>query len=292
MKRNNLLLAFLLSVTNSMALLYTTPLPAETILREDFETDSLSLAWERLSDDPARADIESRPEYVHSGKRSFRLTSFAVQEDEKIIHGYSYKESDSWIRTWFLPGYDQVYVRWYARFAEDFDQTRHMHWCGLRGSRTDNPKSGFGRAGERPDGYDRFTTSVEPGLTKGHEPPGQVRFYSYWPDMKQSGDGKYWGNHFYADPPFFIERGRWYCFELMVKMNEPGEKNGEQALWVDGEKIIHINGIRWRETELLKLNTFKFGLYIHYCTHDCTYWVDDPIISTDYVGPMATEATY
>jgi len=285
MKQNHVVPALAVSVAMGIGQLCVSPLSAEVIFREDFETGSLGPGWERLSNDPARADIESRPEFVHTGKNSFRLTSFAVEQEEKIMHGYAYKESDSWIRTWFLPGYDQVYVRWYARFAEDFDQGGHMHWCGLRGCRVDDPRSGFGRAGERPDGYDRFTTSVEPGLTEGHEPPGQIRFYTYWPEMKQSGDGKYWGNHFYADPPFFIERGRWYCFELMVRLNQPGQKNGEQALWVDGDKIIHKTGLRWRETELLKLNTFKFGLYIHYCTHDCTYWVDNLVISTGYIGP-------
>jgi len=260
-------------------------LGAEVIFREDFESGKLGQQWERLSDDLQRADIESRAANVRSGKYSFRLTSFAVAGEEKVMHGYAYKESDSWIQTWFLPGYDRVYCRWYAKFAEDFDQGRQMHWCGLRGCRSDNPRSGFGRAGERPDGFDRFTTSVEPAFTDGNEPPGQMCFYTYWPDMKQSGDGFYWGTRFYADPSFFIQRGRWYCFEVMVRLNQPGEPDGEQALWVDGKQIIHNTGIRWRDTDLLKLNLFKFGLYIHYCTHDCTYWVDDLTISTDYVGP-------
>ena len=261
-------------------------LRAEVIRSEDFESGVLGQAWERLSDDTTRADIESRPEFVHSGRCSFRLTSFAHKGPEQKIHGYAYKESDSWIQTWFLPGVDTVYVRWYAMFAVDFDQGHQMHWCGLGGRRTDDPRSGFGRAGERPSGTDRFTTSVEPARVDSLDPPGRLCFYSYWPDMKQSGDGKYWGNRIYSEPPLFIERGRWYCFEMMVRLNAPGKTDGAQALWVDGVKVIDHTGIRWRDSDILKLNVFKFGLYIHYCEHDCTYWVDDLVISSEPVGRL------
>jgi hypothetical protein len=72
----------------------------------------------------------------------------------------------------------------------------------------------------------------------------------------------------------------------MVKANEPGKKDGEQALWVDGKKIMHVSGIRWRDVDTLKLNMVMFGLYIGYCEKDCTYWIDDVVISTDYVGLM------
>jgi hypothetical protein len=273
------------AVTMAVCLMFFSTLRAEIIFSENFEDMDLGEHWEILHDDSVHAGFETRADYVRSGKASYRLTSPAPQGEAYEIHGYQYRESDSWIRTWFLPGHDQVYVRWYAKFDKDFQQGRQMHWCGLRGARSDNPNSGFGKAGARPDGTDRFTTSIEPAFTKGHEPPGQMCFYSYWPEMKQSGDGKYWGNRFYADPSFFIERDRWYCFEMMVKLNEPGERDGEQALWVDGQKIIHEKNFRWRDSEILKLNLFKFGLYIHYCEHDCTYWVDDLVISNEYTGP-------
>ena len=283
MKRSSVTM---IGILCSAFMFLSVPARGEIIFSEDFESGNLGERWEKLSEDPARADFEYRPRHVHSGNSSFRITSFANKESERIMHGYAYKESDSWIRTWFLPGYDRVYVRWYAKFAEDFDQGRSMHWCGLRGCRTDKPRTGFGRAGERPDGTDRFTTSIEPVRSSAEQPPGEICFYTYWPDMKVSSDGRYWGNRLKPDKPFVVRRGRWYCFELMVKLNEPGEKNGEQALWIDGKKLFHQHGIRWRDSDILKLNLFKFGLYIHYCEHDCTYWLDDMMISTEYVGPM------
>jgi len=45
---------------------------------------------------------------------------------------------------WFMPGYDQIAVRWAVKFAPDFDQGNHMHLCALAGNRTDNKYSAFG----------------------------------------------------------------------------------------------------------------------------------------------------
>jgi hypothetical protein len=104
--------------------------------------------------------------------------------------------------------------------------------------------------------------------------------------MKQSPRGYYWGNHFYPDKPVNIERGRWYCFEMLVKANEPGKTDGEQAVWIDGQEIMRVGGLRWRDTSDLKVNMLIAGLYIHYCEKDCTYWLDDLVISTEYIGPM------
>jgi len=259
---------------------------SEVILSEDFESGALGDRWERYKEDPVLGGFEKRPKYVHSGKKSYRLTAPAYKGEQQILKGHAFKQSDTWLRIWFLPGYDRVYIRWYAKFAEDFDQGKNMHWFQIWACRSDAPRSVLGGAGRKPDGTDRFIANVEPYRVEGVSRPGQVRFYTYWPDMKQSRDGYYWGNHFYPEQPFVIERGRWYCFEMMVKCNEPGEKDGEQALWINGKEIMRVDGIRWRETGTLKLNMLIAGLYIHYCEHDCTYWLDDLVISTDYVGPM------
>ena len=262
------------------------PANAEVILHEDFESGTLGDRWERYKNDPARGDFETRAPYVHSGKKSYRLTALAFEGEEEILKGHAYKQSDAWLRTWFLPGHDTVYIRWYAMFAEDFDQGKNMHWFQVWACKPDDPRSVLGGAGQRPDGTDRFIANIEPYRVEGVPPPGQIRFYTYWPDMKQSPSGYYWGNHFYPDKPFSIERGRWHCFEMMVKSNEPGKKDGEQALWIDGQEIMRIGGLRWRDTPSLKLNMLIAGLYIHYCEHDCTYWLDDMVISTEYIGPI------
>lgn len=255
----------------------------QVVLREDFESGVLGEKWERYRDDPVRGGVETRPEYVHSGKYSYRISAPAFQGEGKSVGGRVLRESDSYIRTWFLPGYDNVYIRWYAKFAEDFGG-RGMHWIQVWACRPDKPRSVLGGAGRRPDGTDRFIVNVEPRGVDSMPPPGQVVFYTYWPDMKASPDGRYWGNYFYPKEPFWIERGRWYGFELLIQCNEPGKSDGKQVLWIDGKEVLRTEGMRWRDVESLKVNMAMFGNYSSNSEHDRTYWLDDVVISSAPVG--------
>jgi hypothetical protein len=268
-----------------VAVVFWSTARGEVIFSEDFESGDLGQRWEKYSEDPARGGFESRPGYVHLGAKSYRVSAPAYQGEGRVIRGRVTRESDSWIRTWFLPGYDRVYIRWYTKFAEDFEG-RGMHWCQFWACRPDNPRSVLGGAGRRPDGTDRFIVNVEPVGVDAMPPPGKIAFYTYWPDMPPSADGNYWGSYFFPEKPFFIERGRWYCYEMLVKCNQPGKKDGEQALWIDGKEILRMEGIRWRDTETLKLNMAMFGNYSGNSKYDRIYWMDDLVISTEYVGPM------
>ena len=49
-----------------------------------------------------------------------------------------------------------------------------------------------------------------------------------------------WGNKHTSKPSAFIERGKWICVELMMKMNDVGDTNGELALWIDGKRASHL----------------------------------------------------
>lgn len=272
-----------MSVLFCFALLYAlTPAAAQVVFSEDFESGSLEGNWIPFHEfgDSITSGFEHRPEYVHSGKASFRLT--AVARDSQ--------ESGSNLMYYFLPGKDKCHFRWYARFADDFDQGNLMHWVIIGGNRIDNQWSIFGSpdvAGTRPDGTDFFVTNLDTWRGWGRNPPpGELRFYSYFPEMKQDRDGHYWGNMSGPEEKFLVERGRWYCFEVMVKLNTPGEHDGEQAYWVDGRKIYHQEGIRWRDTLNLRLNLLMLDVYIHQARQDNTCWFDDVVISTEYIGPL------
>ncbi|HUU30022.1 MAG TPA: hypothetical protein VM123_19630 [archaeon] len=249
----------------------------EIIFSDDFESGSLSDHWEDInSTRKGDVELETRVEDVFSGKRSLCLT--AAENSGNASVGQ--------VTHWFMPGYEQLYYRWYAKFAGDFNEGNLMHWTMIGGNSIYNMWSAFGKAGIRPAGTDFFTTSLEPWRNWGeYPPPGAMNFYTYYPDMTGSPDGKYWGNQFQPLVPYVIERGRWYCFEFMVKLNTPGLYDGEQAFWIDGVKIFHARNMRWRTVDYLKLNFFWFSVYIHEAHQDNTCWYDDLVISTDYVGP-------
>jgi hypothetical protein len=205
-------------------------------------------------------------------------------------------ESGSGATLYFGPeGYDTVYFRRYLRFAPDYDQGNLNHTGGgLAGTAGSDPWAGMGQAGIRPTGADRFTASLEAWKDWGRYPaPGYFFIYAYWMDMAQDPDGNYWGNFFQPETERRLvpERGRWYCLEQMIAVNDPGQANGEMAAWIDGELHIHATGFRWRTTTDVRLKRASFGIYIHAATRDNRVWYDDIALSTGYIGPVAPEGS-
>jgi hypothetical protein len=52
--------------------------------------------------------------------------------------------------------------------------------------------------------------------------------------------GQTWGNSFLRDPHLQVNKAAWTCVELMMKMNDVGDSNGEMALWIDGKRVSHL----------------------------------------------------
>ncbi len=235
-------------------LLFTQP----PIFHEDFESGSLA-AW-----GDNRGNLRIVEEGAYKGKRCLEVTA----NPGKGAGGH--------IVRWFLPGYDEVWVRWAVKFAPDFDQGNHMHLCALAGNRVDDKWSAFGKAGKKPTGTDFFVTNLEPWRDWGrNEPPGVLMLYSYWPDMQRSRDGMYWGNNLLSNPPLMVPRGKWTVWTLWMKLNEPGKANGEQAFWMDGKPGGRWKGMRFRDTLDLRLNSLSLDLYIHDSKQVNRVWFDE-----------------
>lgn len=194
---------------------------------------------------------------------------------------------------WFEPA-AQVFVRFYVRFDPGCDYVHHFVTLrankGLRGG---DRWSGFGGAGLRPAGDERFSTALEPWGNWGRWPaPGKWNFYSYWHEMQVSRDGKYWGNSFQVEPQEVILKDRWICAEFMLKHNTPGEPDGEQAFWIDGRLLGHWRGINWRKTANLQANALTLESYVtDRWTKNPTNIVffDNLVIAREYIGPAGSK---
>lgn len=131
-------------------------------------------------------------------------------------------------------GYDQIYARYYVKFDPACEPLHHFGTC-IGGN---NPAVSWPlvNAGYRSDGAKSFWSGIEPfGASWNWD------FYTYWCEMRGSPPhGKTWGNSFILDPTLKIEKGKWICVEQMIKMNDVGDTNGEQALWLDGKPISHL----------------------------------------------------
>lgn len=190
---------------------------------------------------------------------------------------------------WFESS-EVLFVRFYTRFDQGCDYVHHFVTLrankGLRGG---DRWSGFGGAGLKPDGGERFSTALEPWGDWGRNPPpGQWNFYSYWHEMKASPDKKYWGNQFKPEKQENIERGKWICCEFMIKHNTPGMRDGEQAFWIDGQLRGHWRGISWRTSPKLMANALTLESYItdRWTKNKTnTVYFDNLVIAKQYIGP-------
>ena len=276
---------------------------------ENFEKDSLEKIaekWDSVSNDKGKVIFLSKdipPD--SSGKQSLQITATLGQN----TGGHLYTRLEKPV--------DQLYARFYVKFAEDAEYIHHFVHMGGYNPPTPWPQGG---AGERPAGNERITVGIEPHGEYGRYPaPGIWSFYSYWHEMKISADGKYWGNALRPPKPAIIPKNRWQCVEVMVKLNsEPDIPDGELALWLDGKLTVYIHkgvmigkwsgmgfnlmddggetfeGFRWRNSNDLKLNFFWL---LHYVTENAarqnrvdnpkkenTVWFDDIVVATEYIG--------
>jgi hypothetical protein len=236
----------------------------------------------------------------------------AVSLDEKDPHAGKYCVEMSMERgqntggdaiTWFMPGGDVIYARFYVKFPSDYQYCHHFVWLGAT-ERT-NKWSAFGKAGLKPDGT-YYSTGMEPWFAWGRNPPpGELNLYTYFLDMEPDRKmNKYWGNSFFPPGPtkgeaagpkrFLPLLNQWQCWEFMIQANSaPDKANGKQAMWVDGKVIGEFTGIRWRNDPELKVNCFWLEHY-GYDESDPTkqfwkqkqsVWFDDVVVAREYIGP-------
>jgi len=196
----------------------------DVVFAETFELPALDALRSRW-DEVKSAEIMSLSDDVpprSSGTRSLLMTHVGGRGEG----GHLYRR--------LLPGHDILYVRFYVKFDEDCGPIHHFFHVGGYNPPTRWPQGG---AGERPRGDDRFSTGVEP-----FGESWTWDYYTYWMEMRGSPpQGRTWGNTFLGDPKPRVQRGKWTCAELMMKMNAPvSERNGEMALWIDGKLVNHL----------------------------------------------------
>jgi len=254
--------------------------PGKVLFRDDFESDTSLKQWFEI-----RGLREGRARRVE-GEGVAHRGNGAMRFDAPANDG---KESGSGASAWLGDeGHDRVYFRRWIRFAPDYDQGNLNHTGGgMAGVAGAGKWDGMGKAGLRPTGADRFSCGFEPWRDWGRSPmPGAMALYVYWMDMARDRDGNFWGNLFQpvAERRRVPGRGEWVCLEQMIRVNTPGEADGELAAWIDGELYLHLTGIRWRSDERVRVKRVNVGIYVHRATQDNAVWYDDVIVSTGYVG--------
>jgi len=245
----------------------------QVVFTEDFESGGFG-RWDDTDGNraPKVTAVRDR-EHVHSGKAAVQLA---------VLAGNGVGAD---LTKWFDPGHEKLFARWYCKYPEDYDQGNLHHAGGdLVGARR---RRYLGVADRKPTGSDRFSTGLETWRDWGRNPaPGELFFYTYYPAMTRDPDGHYWGNSFKPETKTLLARNRWVCLEMMVKLNDPGRDDGEQAFWVDGRLVARFKGLRWRTVKSLRINCFWLLLYIHKNPKANRMWLDDVVVAKEYIGPM------
>ncbi len=245
------------------------------IFEDDFENGSLT-KWDEAA---PRYGIEADTRHAR-GRYSASVT---------INPGYNIGQ----LNKWYMPGIDEEYVKFQVMFSGGFLDPG-MHLAQILGNNISSPWSGSGRAGTRPNGTDYFSLGIDP------EWPGQngnvtglypLQFYSYRPDMSCPADYDpirnqdcYGALTTQTFPKVINTADSWHEVTVHVKLNTPGQSNGVQEMWIDGTQVITQSGIRWRDTDSVRLNQLNFSAYLTNAPKTEYIYIDDVVIWQPGVG--------
>ena len=198
---------------------------------------------------------------------------------------------------------DVLYLRYYSKFDTTFDIVGSSH----NGSEI---SAGYfingtqATPGIPADGTNKYLICYECWRGDVTDPnPGDLNIYVYRPGQRSNyGDHLFpdglvmpntsiledWGPSFVARPNVVPELGRWYAYEVMLKANTPGQKDGRVTCWLDGEVIADFPNLRLRDIDTLKIDHFSIGLHAGSNPNGPTRkWYDNLVAATECIGPMA-----
>ena len=269
------------------------------LVYDDFESavpGRFGRAWCESWGGPDLLRVATTADEVHRGARSMAMT----------LPRHRLGGEGCGIAKRLSPGHDVLFLRYYAKFGKD---TELFHGGAHNGGGLEALSAGMVRAsaGTRADGRSKYQINLDTWRSNERTPsPGDLVVYVYHPEQAhrwgeqffpngnslpggKRGRAKF-GPHFVARKNFIPERGRWYCYELMVKANTPGVRDGRIAFWVDGTLVADFPGLRLRDVEELKLSRVGLGLYTQNERVQKTIAMsyDDVVVATSYIGPKFT----
>lgn len=250
----------------------------DVLLFEDFEAIDYKSRWPSNWNGPVGAGvITTPPSNVFAGAHSAFLQAKAGEHPSRGAGEYVPTD----------PIDDVVYSRLYLRFEDDFSlgTSNQLKLFSFRAGAS--LKQTYGDAGRRPNGYDKFSVTL--AIDRHHD----LHIYYYHPGQR----GGY-GDMAYCDGFFCsasLDPGKWYCLEMMLKTNKPGHDDGEIKAWVDGQPVIKVDKLRFREVEKVKIRRFGIVNYFggggrwNTSPQDQRTYIDNFVISRR--GPIGCLAT-
>jgi hypothetical protein len=265
------------------------------IFADDFESYSgasgLSARWNQVFQ-LANTRIATEAGNFYGGAKSVELTLPRTSG-----------EVSNELNKFLSPTQDIVFLRFYSKYDSAFNVVGSSHnGAFITASYWDGAGSGPGIPA---DGYNKFLVSYETYRdSTAFANPGSLAAYVYHMDQRDIwGDVFYptgrvlpfdrtpgdFGSSFVSRPEITPQLGRWYAYEVMVKANTPGQRDGRIALWLDGALVADFPNLRLRETTSLKID--RVGLSLHGnggILATSKKWYDNVVIARSYIGPTSS----
>jgi hypothetical protein len=243
------------------------------LLFEDFEATDFGSGWPVYwGGAPGPGTVGSPSPDVFAGARSLALQGQAG--------GHESVGAGEYVPETAIDA--EVYFRLYYRLQDGFSMgtCNQLKLFGIRGGAT--IEDTYGGAGTAPDGTDKFSALL--GIHNAMD----LHFYYYHPEQP----GIYGENTDcdLAGSAFTLVPGRWYCLELMLRANTPGQHDGQLRAWVDDVLVGRVDDLRFRDDAGMKIRRFTVLSYFggsgdaNTSPTDQQTFVDNLVISHERVG--------
>jgi hypothetical protein len=142
----------------------------------------------------------------------------------------------------FSQGYDEIYVRWYAKYVT---QGPWHHVGMVFGGYNPSLSYPNPRAGQKPAGNDSFHIYYEPNSGAAYN--NWTDFYNYFMQMHSFDanpvQGDYFGNQLVNNPASTTYDANWHCYEIHLKLNTDltSSTGAILELWIDNQPIIRYD---------------------------------------------------
>jgi hypothetical protein len=198
------------------------------------------------------------------------------------------------------PELDVLFLRYYSKFMPPYDVVGSSHNGSSISAHYFN---GFmATPGIPANGTNKFLVNYENWRGDAQTAsPGDLNVYVYHPLQRDNyGDHFFptglvmpntslpfdFGPDFVSRPDVIPELDRWYCYEVMVQANTPGQKDGRIAFWLDGKLLADFGNLRLRDVDTLKIDRFGLSFHIRDNSNGIgKKWYDDVVAATSYIGP-------
>lgn len=179
---------------------------------------------------------------------------------------------------------EEIYFRYYLRFGDNWSPISDGKLPGIAGTYN---KGGWG--GRKADGFNGWSAR---GLFKKYDSDGRIPTGNYVYHVDQNNK---WGNHLVWKNTNrgYLDKNKWYCIEMYVKMNTPKQNDGILQGWIDGQLSFEKTNFRFRDTSELKIENIWMNFYhggSKPAPSDQTIFVDNVVIAKKYIGPYVTKS--